>query len=96
MSPQAPKSGKPQTVQATSSPLAQSQPSETPGELTSVDRYSKQEWQPEFKPEWIEAYVNDVHYVRHPLETVLHWLDSLLVKLETWVINLWKTLFNRD
>lgn len=94
--PQAPKSGKPQVFRSSSSSLTQSQNSDNPGELTSVNRYSKEEWQPEFKPEWIEAYVNDVHYVRHPLETVLHWLDGLLLKLETWIIHLWNKVFSRE
>ncbi|MCC5898916.1 MAG: hypothetical protein JJU32_13520 [Phormidium sp. BM_Day4_Bin.17] len=93
--PNAPKSGKPQVFGSSSSTLTHPQDSEQSADLNQISRYAKQEWQPEFKPEWIEAYVNDVRYVRHPLETVLHWLDSLLLKLETWVINIWNKLFNR-
>ena len=91
--PQAPKSGKPQVVQPSNWAITTSSTSATSGEMETVAAYSQEEWQPEFKPEWIEAYVNDVHYVRHPLETILHWLDNLLLKLETWVIRLWKRLF---
>lgn len=91
--PQAPKSGKPQVVQPSNRAMTPSSIWETSGDMHTVAAYSQDEWQPEFKPEWIETYVNDVHYVRHPLEIVLHWLDTLLLKLETWVIRLWKRLF---
>jgi len=91
--PQAPKSGKPQVVQPSNWAMTTSSTSATSGEMETVAAYSQEEWQPEFKPEWIEAYVNDAHYVRHPLEVILHWLDHLLLKLETWVIRLWKRFF---
>lgn len=91
--PQQPKSGKPQVVQPPRTAMTTSPTWETSGEMDTLAAYSQDEWQPDFKPEWIEAYVNDAHYVRHPLEVILHWLDNLLLKLETWVIRLWKRLF---
>lgn len=91
--PQPAESGLPQVVRPSSQAMTATPISDSSGDMAIIDPHSQNEWQPDFKPEWIETYVNDVHYVRHPLEVVLHWLDNLLLKLETWAIKLWKRLF---
>ncbi|MEB3828756.1 hypothetical protein [Phormidium sp. CCY1219] len=40
-------------------------------------------------PNWIEAQVLQVEYIKHPLEVVLHWLDRLMVRVEELVVRLW-------
>ncbi|MDC0834610.1 hypothetical protein POG22_16595 [Geitlerinema sp. CS-897] len=47
---------------------------------------------PEFHPDWLEAQVEDSSYVKHPLEVVLEWLDSVILKIELWVGNFWNWL----
>lgn len=65
------------------------------GEAAIAPRHSypREDWQPEFKPEWIDASVMDSSYVKHPLEIILEWLDRIMLKIETWIGNLLNRLF---
>jgi hypothetical protein len=47
---------------------------------------------PEFHPDWIEACVTQVEYVKHPLERVLEWVDRAMLYLEEKAIALWQWL----
>ncbi|TAF53590.1 MAG: hypothetical protein EAZ61_06795 [Oscillatoriales cyanobacterium] len=39
----------------------------------------------DFDPDWIEAKVQQSHYVMHPLERVLRWLDRVMAAIEAWI-----------
>ena len=47
---------------------------------------------PEFTPDWIEAPVTPLGYVKHPLERILDWCDRILFWLEQQIAKLWQLL----
>lgn len=40
-------------------------------------------------PDWIETQATPIGYVKHPLEQLLEWLDSVMLWIEQLLINLW-------
>ena len=49
----------------------------------------------EAKPDWIETQATPSGYVKHPLEQVLGWLDSLMLWLEELVVKMWRWVRGR-
>ena len=44
----------------------------------------------EHHPDWIEADVEDIGYVKSPLARFLAWLDRITLNLENWLIKIWQ------
>jgi|GEM_PF-1614541 len=42
--------------------------------------------------EWIDTDASTTGYVKHPLEKVLEWLDSAMLKIEQFAIKIWRWL----
>jgi hypothetical protein len=49
----------------------------------------------EAKPDWIETQATPSGYVKHPLEQVLGWLDSVMLWLEELVVKIWRWVRGR-
>jgi hypothetical protein len=46
-----------------------------------------------FKPEWIEAPVDDLGYHRSLFVQLLEWLDRLMLAIENWLLRIYRRLF---
>ena len=46
----------------------------------------------EAKLDWIETNATVMGYVKHPLEQLLAWLDSLMLWLEEMLLKIWQWL----
>ncbi|WP_373545202.1 hypothetical protein [Chamaesiphon sp.] len=44
----------------------------------------------EHYPDWIEADVEDIGYIKSPLARFLAWLDRITLNLENWLIKIWR------
>ncbi|NES24198.1 MAG: hypothetical protein F6K41_36120, partial [Symploca sp. SIO3E6] len=43
-------------------------------------------------PEWIDTEASSTGYVKHPLEQILEWLDSTMLRLEEFALRIWRWL----
>lgn len=62
-------------------------------DLTAEEDGDRDASAPEFMPEWLDTKVMDAHYVQHPLEAALDWLDRVMLAIETALGKLWNWLF---
>ena len=46
--------------------------------------------------DWIDTDASSTGYVKHPLEQLLEWLDSTMLRLEEFVIKIWHWLLRRS
>ena len=46
-----------------------------------------------YTPDWIETQATSVGYVKHPLETLLGWLDKAMLWFEQQLIKVWQSIF---
>ncbi|HEY9694818.1 MAG TPA: hypothetical protein V6D15_21675 [Oculatellaceae cyanobacterium] len=46
-----------------------------------------------YTPDWIETQATSVGYVKHPLETLLGWLDKAMLWFEQQLIKAWQSIF---
>lgn len=46
----------------------------------------------EYQPDWIDTTAEDIGYSLSPLSRFLMWLDRIAVKIENWLIGMWKLL----
>jgi hypothetical protein len=44
----------------------------------------------EHHPDWIEADVEDIGYIKSPLARFLAWLDRITLNLENWLLKIWR------
>jgi hypothetical protein len=58
----------------------------------SAKLYPKSNPHLEYYPDWIDTTAEDVGYARSPLGKILMWLDRIAVKIENWLIGIWKLL----
>lgn len=62
----------------------------TAGEISTS--FSTQATGMEAQPDWIETNATVMGYVKHPLEQLLAWLDSLMLWLEEMLLKIWQWL----
>jgi hypothetical protein len=46
----------------------------------------------EASPDWLETQATPVGYVKHPLELILQWLDSIILWIEDLIVRIWHWL----
>ncbi|HCF29653.1 MAG TPA: hypothetical protein DEV81_21170 [Cyanobacteria bacterium UBA11049] len=73
-----------------SPPLFRSPQLNTAGEISTS--FSTQTTGMEAQPDWIETNATVIGYVKHPLEQLLAWLDSLMLWLEEMLLKIWQWL----
>ena len=73
-----------------SPPLFKSPQLNTAGEISTSS--STQTSGMEAQPDWIETNATVMGYVKHPLEQLLAWLDSLMLWLEEMLLKIWQWL----
>jgi hypothetical protein len=61
-------------------------------ESTKASATASQKVEMNYTPDWIETQATPVGYVKHPLETLLGWLDKAMVWFEQLLIKVWQSI----
>lgn len=85
--------GKVVEISPKSPPLFRSPQQDMTGEFSTS--FSSPRTEIEAKPDWIETNATVMGYVKHPLEQLLAWLDSLMLWLEEMLLKIWQWLQHR-
>ncbi|MDJ0716395.1 MAG: hypothetical protein QNJ54_19660 [Prochloraceae cyanobacterium] len=65
---------------------------ETPDGNLGINLSQEGETDVKSAPDWLETNATSVGYVKHPLETLLEWLDTIVLKIEQLIGIVWNWL----